>query len=598
MNARRLTRAQRWGALTLLALIPLAITGLVTGVVGGAAERTDAIPALVVNNDEMVTTTAADGTESKVLAGRLIVTALTGSDSPGFDWSLANEESAAKALKSGTAYAVVTIPSNFSASIASLSSGSPQQASVTMTTDDAHSYLAGSLAQALGSAMTSTLGQGITEQYLSGLFSQLGTFGSSMSTAASGAQQLAGGVAQLHDGLVTFSGGLSAATTGADEFVAGVSKYSTGVDGIASGIDQLNSNAAGLTALSDGVTQYTQGVSQYVAGVCAALGSSNQLCLGGNQLASQGATLATNTASGISGLQGGIAQLNSGAAQLSAGSPALRSGGNSLVDGFEQLSAGAAKSASGAGDLATGAQQMADGLSQGAEQLSGSAADPDATAAVVSEPVTITKQVENPLGSVRDLIALLILPAALWLGALAIFVARRPFAEVELQSTRGSARIVLASTGRAGLFGLVQVALALIAAAIVGVGASALAWGAVLAALASFAFIALHLLLKLVWPRASNLISMVLLVAQIIVLPGILPSEMLPTWIQPIASAFPLTWAMNGMQAIVAGSGYSAAVSAGIGLALIGVLATALTTMILSRRRLTAGFGFAIASAA
>lgn len=589
MNARRLTRAQRWGALTLLALIPLTITGLVTGVVGGAAERTDAIPALVVNNDEMVTTTAADGTESKVLAGRLIVTALTGSDSPGFDWSLANDESAAKALKSGQAYAVVTIPSNFSASIASLSGSSPVQANVTMTTDDAHSYLAGSLAQALGSAMTSTLGQGITEQYLSGLFSQLGTFGSSMSTAANGAQQLAGGVAQLHDGLVTFSGGMSSAAsgaakaaTGAQQYVDGVAKYSAGVDGIASGLSSLSGNANGLNQMIAGCISYNLTISQCVD-----------------------PQSGTSLQAAVTGVTGGISQLSAGASQLAAGSDALRSGGtamangiDSLASGMSQLADGAAKSASGAGELATGAQQMADGLSQGAEQLSGSAADPDATAAVVSEPVTITKQVENPLGSVRDLIALLILPAALWLGALAIFVARRPFTEAELQSTRGSARIVLASTGRAGLFGLVQVALALIAAAIVGVGASALAWGAVLAALASFAFIALHLLLKLVWPRASNLISMVLLVAQIIVLPGILPSEMLPTWIQPVASAFPLTWAMNGMQAIVAGSGYSAAVSAGIGLALIGVVATALTTVILSRRRLTAGFGFAIASAA
>lgn len=589
MNARRLTRTQRWGALALLALIPLALTSLVTGVIGGAAERTDAIPALVVNNDEMVTTTAADGSESKVLAGRLIVTALTGTDSPGFDWSLANDESAAKALKSGAAYAVVTIPANFSASIASLSSSSPVQANVTMTTDDAHSYLAGSLAQALGSAMTSTLGQGITEQYLSGLFSQLGSLGSSMSTAASGAQELAGGVAQLHDGLVTFSGGMSSAATGATQaangaqkYVDGVAQYSAGVDGVASGLSSLSSNA--------------QGLNQMIAG-CIAYNLTISTCVDPQS--------GTSLQAAVAGVTGGLSQLSSGANQLAAGSDALRSGGtamangiDSLASGMSKLADGAAKSASGAGDLATGAQQMADGLSQGAEQLSGSAADADATAAVVSEPVTVTKQVEHPLGSLRDLIALLILPAALWLGALAIFVARRPFSDAELQSTRGSARIVLAATGRASLFGAAQVVLALVAAAIVGVGATALAWGALLAAVASFAFITVHLLLKLIWPRASNLVSMVLLVAQIVVLPGVLPSEMLPNWIQPIAVAFPLTWAMNGMQAIVAGSGYSAAVSAGIGLALIALVATLVTTLSLSRRRLRAGFGFVVASAA
>ncbi len=589
MSARRLTRPQRWGALALLALIPLAITGLVTGVLGGAVDRTDEIPALIVNNDEMVTTTNTDGSTSPVLAGRLIVTALTGDDSPGFNWSLANDESAADALRDGTAYAVITIPSDFSASIASLSSSDPKQANFTLTTDDAHSYLAGSLAQALGTAMTSTLGQNITEQYLSGLFSQLGSFGSSMSSAATGAQGVADGVAQLHDGLVTFSSGMASASSGANkaasgvtQYVDGVSQYSQGVDGVASGLSTLSGNAQGLNQMISGCIAYNLTVAGCVD-----------------------PSTGTSLQAAVSGVTGGLSQLSGGASQLSAGSEALRSGGtsvangiDSLASGLDKLADGAAQSASGAGELATGAQSLATGLSQGAEQLSGSAADPDATAAVVSEPITMTKQIENPLGSLRDLVALLILPAALWLGALAIFVARRPFGDAELQSTRGSLRIVAASVGRAGLFGLVQVLLALIAAAIVGVNATAIALGALLALVASFAFIALHLLFKLIWPRASNLISMVLLVAQIVVLPGVLPSEMLPTWIQPVANAFPLTWAMNGMQAIVAGTGYSAAVTAGIGLALIGLVAAALSTLILSKRRLSSALGFVVAQAA
>lgn len=588
MSPRRLTRTQRWTAYTLLAAIPLAITGLVTAVLGGAVDRVDEIPALVVNNDKMVTTTSPDGSTTPVLAGRLIVTELTGSDAPGFSWSLANEESAAQALADGAAYAVVTIPENFSASVASLSTANPVQADITLTTDDAHSYLAGSLAQSLGGAMTSALGQQLTKTYLSGLFATLGTFGGSISTAASGAQQIAGGVASLHDGLVTFSSGMASAASGAvsaasgaQQYVNGVAQYTAGVDALSAGLSQLN---AGTSPLAAAISAYCPTPSALLVS-CAAVQAM--------------------TVQEFSGILGGISGSASGAAQLAAGSPALRTGGQAMADGIsdlagglKKLSTGAAESASGAGELATGAQGLADGLSQGAGQLSGAASDPDATAAVVAEPVTLSSTVLNPLDSVRDLIALLILPAALWLGALAIFVARRPFADSALQRTTGSFRIVMTGLLTAGALGAVQVALALTTAALVGVPASALLWAGVLALIASVTFIAIHMLLKLVWPRASNLVSMVLLIVQIVVLPGVLPSEMLPTWIQPISSAFPLTWAMNGMQAIVAGGQPAEAIPAALALLLVTVVIVAVTTWRLSQKRLSNGLGFVVARAA
>ena len=241
---------------------------------------------------------------------------------------------------------------------------------------------------------------------------------------------------------------------------------------------------------------------------------------------------------------------------------------------------------------------MATGLSQGAGQLSGASSDPDATAAVVAQPVTLESNVLHPVESLRDLVALLILPASLWLGALALFVARRPFQDRELQSTRGSLRIVSQSWLRAAAFGAVQVGLALIAAAVVGVPTSAVLWAGVLALVASMSFIAVHMLLKLVWPRASNLISMLALIVQIVVLPGVLPSQMLPEWIQSLAAAFPLTWAMNGMQAIVAETNAADAIGAAFGLAVLGLVSIALTTLVLSRKRLTAGLGFVVARAA
>lgn len=607
MSAGNLPRWKRWTALALLATIPLLLTGLVTAVVGGATTRTDQIPALIVNNDEMVTTTAADGTSSPIVAGRLVVTQLTGKDSPGFSWSLANAATAESDLKSGKAYAVITIPSNFSKSIASLSSSTPEQANVTLTTDQAHSYLVGSVAQALGNAMTASLGQDLTQQYLSGLFTQLSTVGSSLSTAASGATQLASGAAQLHDGLVTLSGGASSAASGAhsaasgaNSYANGVAQYTNGVDSLASGLNALNSGAAGLTQLSSGLASYIEG-----ANYCLQHPSDTTRC-GPQQIAvlvATGSALSSGV-NGLPALQANLGELNAGLQKVAAGSSSLRSGGtglasgiSNLATGLDQLASGAQQSATGSDAIASGTQGLASGLSKGAGQLSGSS-DPTATAKVVSKPIALGSATVNPIGSLSHVVALLILPAALWLGAIGIFVARRPFRGAELRSTAGSFRIVLSSVARAMVVSAVQVVLALGVAALAGVTGWPLVFGGLLALAAAFAFVSLHLLFRLWWPRAANIISMVLVVLQLMALPGILPSEMLPPWMQTISTFFPLSWAANGMQAIVAQTGMEAALIAGLGLLALGVVALLVTTLNLSSRRIRGGWGFVIAEAA
>ena len=57
--ARR--RGRTAALLAVVVAVPLAVAGLVAGAIGGADERLDAIPAIVVNNDEMVTLTTPEG---------------------------------------------------------------------------------------------------------------------------------------------------------------------------------------------------------------------------------------------------------------------------------------------------------------------------------------------------------------------------------------------------------------------------------------------------------------------------------------------------------------------------------------------------------
>ncbi len=90
--------------------MPLAFAGLYIAALGDAKSGVDKIPAAVVNQDQMVTTTGGDGSTQYVLAGRQLVTELTGtqksgstksgSTAPGMDWTITNAADAKKMLAS------------------------------------------------------------------------------------------------------------------------------------------------------------------------------------------------------------------------------------------------------------------------------------------------------------------------------------------------------------------------------------------------------------------------------------------------------------------------------------------------------------------
>ena len=151
------TTALRRFGFAAVALVPLAFAGLFVGATSQGDRALDHIPVAIVNNDTLQMSTAADGTEQPVFAGRLLVSELTGAE--GFDWTITNGKDAAAALKAGDVYAVLTVPSTFSKSLLSLSSDAPQQADISIRTDDAHGYLTGSVAQVVGQTMTDTFGK-------------------------------------------------------------------------------------------------------------------------------------------------------------------------------------------------------------------------------------------------------------------------------------------------------------------------------------------------------------------------------------------------------------------------------------------------------
>ncbi len=409
----------RWTGLAAVVLIPLAFAGLFVGAVGQGDKALDSIPVAIVNDDTLQKTTAPDGTEQNVFAGRQLVTELTGSK--GFDWTITNKKDAAAALKAGDVYAVLTVPSNFSSSILSLSGDNPQKADISIRTDDAHSYLTGSVAQVVGQTMADTFGNAITAQYIGGIYSSLGELGTSLGTAADGAAKLSSGASQLSSGLT---------------------QYTDGVQSLSNGLYQLSDGAAGLTDLSTGIGTYTGSVSQISAGLTAlapAMSSAdpvltakfNALVAGLAKAADQGGTLADSTSTAISGVQDGIAQSAYGSYQLAQNGPAL-------VDG--------------ANGLASGATSLSTGLKSGADQIPATNADAAASSAeIAADPVQLSVTTDNPVSKVGQVVATFFVPLGLWIGALAVFLVLRPITRRALTSTARNGRLVASAIARASL---------------------------------------------------------------------------------------------------------------------------------------------------
>jgi len=548
----------KWAGIAAVVLVPLAFAGLFVGAVGKGDTALDSIPVAIVNNDSLQTTTAADGTEQNVFAGRQLVTELTGSK--GFDWTITNEKDADAALKAGDVYAVLTVPSNFSTSIMSLFGDDPVKADISIRTDDAHSYLTGSVAQVVGQTMTDTFGKAITAQYIGGIYSSMGELGTSLGQAADGAAQLSSGASQLSSGL---------------------SQYTDGVGSLSYGLSQLDDQTAGLGTLGSSVGTYTSGVTQ-LSGLLSSVDLSSmtdplqkatlQAYLTELSKAAAGGAQLAAGASGLGALHDGISQAADGAYQLAQSGPAL-------VDGAD--------------GLASGATGLATGLQSGADQIpTTDAAAAKSSAEVAADPVTLSVSTDNAVSQVGQVVATFFVPLGLWIGALAVFLVLRPVTRRALTSTARNGRLVAAALARASAITGAQ---ALLLTALLH-GALGVAWSLLPATLGfslltAVAFTAFHYLLTIGLGRAGLVVSLFLLAVQVTSTGGIYPIQLLSTPFQLVSPFLPLTYAVGGMQGIISGGDPGSVVVAALTLLGFGAASVVVALFAIRRTRRAGALG-------
>ncbi len=549
----------RRAALVAVVFVPLSFAGLLVAALGQDTTNTGDIPVAIVNEDTLQTVPQDDGSELNVFAGRQLVTELTGSD--GFTWSITNSTDAEEALNSGEVYAILTVPEDFSTSILSLSGTDPQKADLSIRTDDAHSYLVGSVAQVVGETMVDTFGKEITAQYIGGLYSSIGELGEALTAAADGATELSGGASSLSGGLVD---------------------YTDGVSSLAYGLSQLSDGAAELSQLSSGLDTYTSGISD-LSGFMSTIdlgtvtdpttAAQLQGLAGGlAEAAAGGETLASEASSGIAGVQSGISQSASGAAELSNNASSLTSG---------------------ASDLAEGASSLASGLESGAAQVPETDADAAVTAAeIAADPVTLSVTTDNEVSQVGQLVATFFVPLGLWIGALAVFLVLQPITRRALTSTARDGRLVASTIGRAALVtGAQAVLLVALLHLTTEVSWTLLPQTLAFSLLMAIAFTTFHYLLTVGLGRAGLVVSLFLLALQLTSTGGVYPIELLASPFRAVSPLLPLTYAVDGMQGILTGGDPGAVVAAALTLIAFGVLSALLGLRVIRRMRSASSLG-------
>ncbi len=146
-------------------------------------------------------------------------------------------QEAKEGVASGKYYFSVTLPSDFSANIASPTGGDPQQAKIVFTFNNANNYLASIIGQDAANQVISQVNASIGERTVGTVLTGLTDAGQGLVEAADGAQQLASGLStadsgadRLASGSGTLAAGLVTARDGSAQLAAGTHQLAGAVD--------------------------------------------------------------------------------------------------------------------------------------------------------------------------------------------------------------------------------------------------------------------------------------------------------------------------------------------------------------------------------
>ena len=559
-------------ALVALVLVPLLYASFYLYANYDPYGRLDKLPAAIYTSDAGTKDTS--GVQRNV--GREVTDELVKSGT--FQWHEVSEQEARDGVRDDKYSFAIGIPSGFSAALLSVGNFQPQQATITLTTNDANNYLSGTIAKQVAEQVRKTIAEKVGSEAADRFLVGFSTIYAKIQEAATGAQQLADGSAQLKTGQQQLA-------DGASQLAAGSATLATGLGTLKDGTAQL---PAQTKQLADGASQVAAGDQKVAdaASVAASASSDIQGKLDGyrsqletdlraagvpdaqvqsilakaDQLRSpvdQANTKIQQANGDLARLADGARQVSDGAAKLAAASPQLASGIAQASDGANQLRDGAAKlndgektAVTGTTQLADGAAKLRDGLAAGLSQIP----NPDdptrsATANTIADPVAVTASGEASAGTYGAGLAPFFISLATWIGAFVLFLLLRPLSTRALTAGARPIRVAIGGWLSSALLGSAQV-IVLFGAVIWLVGIHiAHPLGAIgFAVLVSLAFTSIVHALNAFFGAVGKFLGLVLLVLQLVSAGGTFPWQTIPDALYPLHLVLPMGYAIDGFR--------------------------------------------------
>ena len=250
-------------SMAVISFIPILYSGFFLGSIWDPYGQTKNLPVAFVNEDK-----GASLNGKSLNVGESVEKKLK--DNHDLGWEFVSKQQAGEGVNSGHFYAVVTIPSDFSQKVASITESEPQQAVINFTTTPAKNYIGSLVSNQAAAKVKSSVSEQITQAYAKGILENLDKLGIGLDTAANGASTLHDGLGRLQSGTQTYVGGVKQLAVNQQSLTGGLAQLSDGSRKLQAGLGQLSNNLpteSQLSQLSDGMKQLQSGINQLNASV-------------------------------------------------------------------------------------------------------------------------------------------------------------------------------------------------------------------------------------------------------------------------------------------------------------------------------------------
>ena len=243
-------------SMAVISFIPIMYSGFFLGSIWDPYGQVKNLPVAFVNEDKGA---QLNGQTANI--GQSVEQKLKSNHDLG--WEFVNKQQADDGVNSGHFYAVVTVPTDFSAKAASITQNKPQQAVIRYTTTPAKNYIGSLVSNQAAEKVKTSVAEQITQAYAKGVLENIGKLGDGLETAAGGAATLRGGLTQLQAGAQTYTGGVRQLSVNQRAMANGLARLGDGSRQLQAGLGQLSN---GLPSESQ-VAQLTNGMKQLQAGL-------------------------------------------------------------------------------------------------------------------------------------------------------------------------------------------------------------------------------------------------------------------------------------------------------------------------------------------